>query len=122
MKQIGRNRYSLMEPSSQIDEATGELYPDVLSIDYTTFAFSSLPSVIALSREQLQRPFTIPKERYTNAYGEDILLDLNLVPHIAYLKVNDPLYVPAYNDFKSFVSQKVGSASSKSAARGRRRL
>lgn len=97
------SRYSLMVASEVLDENSGEVYPDILSANYSEFEFTTIPSTIEIGFRYTEKPFYLIKDAYDKYIGDDILLDLNLIPHYKYLTVGAPFYIPSQIDFDNFV-------------------
>jgi len=106
MERRDRSRYSVMEPSTVIDEETGELYPDILTAEYQDFDFTTMPMRIRLLPQYVDKPFNLMRDYYDTYVGEDILLDLNLIPHWKYMEPGMSFYIPHIADFERFVKSK----------------
>lgn len=106
------SRYTLMKSSEVIDENSGEAYPDIFTVDYSSFDFTEIPSEITIELKHLEKPFYIIKENYGIYVGDDILLNLNLIPHYKYLTAGDTFYVPSRVDFNSFIKLQTSVAKS----------
>ena len=109
-----RSRYDLMRASSVVDEDSGEPYPDVMSLRYQDFEFTSVPQKISITPGYVDKPYLLAKDAYDVFFYDDILLDLNLVPHHDYLRQGDPLYIPSAADLRNFMRSR--------ATQSRRRL
>lgn len=103
MRREYRSRYTLMESSDQRDELVGDLYPDVLSVGYENFDFAQFPRRVQLTLQYVDKPYTLPLEFYDSYAGDDILMDLNLVPHYEYLETGMIFFMPAARDMERFV-------------------
>ncbi len=101
-----RSRYALMQPSRVLDEVSGEAYPDVLTAEYQDFIFNSTPKRVQTTLQDVDKPFLLNLQHYGSTSGDDILLDLNLVPHIQYMEPGMIMYIPSTSDMESFVKRK----------------
>jgi len=106
MRRETRSRYTLMRPSRVLDEESGEVYPDILTADYQDFDFSRMPKRIQARPQHVDKPFNLTRDFYGTFQGDDILLDVNLVPHKEYMEPGMILYIPASRDMEGFVKQK----------------
>ncbi|MCA1807026.1 MAG: hypothetical protein LC687_04145 [Actinobacteria bacterium] len=95
-----------MEPSDTLDEITGEAYPDVLTAEYQDFIFTRTPKKAQLNLQDVDKFFLLNARYYNTPQGDDILLDINLVPHISYLTPGLIMYIPAMGDMEAFVKRK----------------
>ena len=98
-----RSRYDLMAPSTVVDEASGEPYPDVMSLRYQEFEFTSVPRRIQAQPRHIDKPYLLAKDYYDTFFYDDILLDLNLVPHYDFMDNGMAMYVPSGADLKNFL-------------------
>lgn len=103
LKSKQRSRYDLMTPSSVVDEIGGEPYPDVMSLRYQEFEFTSVPRRIRAIMRYVDKPYLIAKDHYDSYFYDDILLDLNLVPHYDFLEKEMVMYMPSGSDLKNFL-------------------
>lgn len=114
-------RYDLMKSSSQFD-IDNETFPDPLSLNYKAILESDIFSDPPLQTEVdyifLERPYLLIWNYYTNtdrsitaiddagqAYLDDIVLDLNNIPHIASMEANDVLYIPTGENLSTFINE-----------------
>ena len=104
------SRYSLMQESSTIDSITGEVYPDIFTAGYETFEFTTQPKRVILDPVELGKPFYITYKHYNNFFGDDILLDLNLIPHYKYLSGSKYFFIPSSLDFNIFIKAQAASS------------
>ena len=102
LRKKDKTRYALMSPSKCLDEFTGEAYPDILSIPFNDFTFTSLPRKITLHMQYVDKPYNLHKDIYGTYEGDDVLLELNLVPHPEYLHAGMTLYCPSSDDMTRF--------------------
>lgn len=103
------SRYNAMKDSTSIDEVDKQNYPDVLSVDYTTFVFSTPPVVINPDTTLQQKPyyFTALPEVYGEPAYDDMLFNVNNVPHTSLLFDFPTLNVPSKADVLSFLGGRV---------------
>lgn len=99
-----------MAPSTVIDIETGEAYSDILTADYASFDFTRPPKRIRLEPQHLEKPFYLSHEHYGTFHGDDILLDINLVPHYTFLSSDRPFFIPTAGDFSAFVKRQTSQA------------
>ena len=116
LRKRDKTRYALMSPSKCLDELTGEAYPDILSVPFDDFTFSTLPRKISLHMKYVDKPHNLHRDLYGTYEGDDVLLELNLVPHPEYLQPGMTLYCPSSDDMDRF------RASGTVAARRRKTL
>lgn len=105
-----RSRYALMSPSNVLDEQTGEAYPDILSIDFSTLEFTSVPRQIRIRPQHIDKFFNLHRDVYGTFNGDDILLELNIVPHKEYLEPGMSLYCPSSRDYNAFINNETLNA------------
>ena len=110
MKKEKRSRYRLMEASEVIDEETGEAFPDILTADYNSFRFSRTPTRYRLRPQDTDKFFNLHKRIYGSYNGDDILLDLNLIPHMSYVESGSLIFLPATRDMEEFIKSKTSQA------------
>jgi len=113
-------RYNLMKSSTQFD-IDNEAFPDPLSLNYKKILESDIFSDPPLQTEAdysfLERPYLLIWNYYNNskdaiktiddkgqAYLDDIILDLNNIPHIDSMEANDPLYIPTGSNLNTFIN------------------
>lgn len=99
-----RSRYNLMKPSLEFDEVDLEVYPDPLTIDYSTLTLSEAPYQYEIDDIFIQKPFIIMNSLYGNTDLDDIILDINDVMHIQQLSSENPtiLILPISSDILAF--------------------
>jgi hypothetical protein len=94
------NRYDFIEPSNTIDEATGNVYPDPLSISYFDLKPTVNPSRRVMTVHSANNFRLEAWEVYKGDYADDLLLTLNGIPHKNFIKAGDVIYYPALDDIK----------------------
>lgn len=104
------SRYRLMSTSEVVDEETGEAYPDVLTAEYQDFRFTRPPTRYRLRPQDVDKFFNLHKRVYGTYAGDDILLDLNLIPHRSYLEAGTLIFLPGERDKERFMATKTPQA------------
>ena len=99
-----------MSASEVIDEETGEAFPDILTAEYGDFRFSRTPQRKRLNPQDVDKFFNFYNRNYGSYNGDDILLDLNIIPHIHYLSPGDIIFLPVMNDVEEFIKSKSSQA------------
>jgi len=99
-----------METSDVIDEETGEAFPDILTADYASFRFSRSPTRYRLKPQDIDKFFNLHKRVYGSYNGDDILLDLNLIPHRTYMETGSLVFLPSTRDMEEFIKSKTSQA------------
>lgn len=94
------NRYDFMTSSNTIDEATGNSYPDPLSISYFDLKPTAKPTKKVMTAHSANNFRLEAWEVYQDDYAGDLLLTLNGVPHKNFIKAGDVIYCPAIDDIK----------------------
>jgi hypothetical protein len=102
-----------MRPSSTLDKETGEVYPDIFSTNYSSFTFTSSPKKRRVDQRYIEKPYLITYDEYGSFWGDDIILDINLIPHYTYLNIKLPLYIPSSADLNSFIKNQSNLVKSK---------
>jgi len=101
------SRYTVMKPSNVQDSLTQEVYPDPLSVDYKDFPYSSNPIQIPLDISFMNRFYILTYKLYGVTYYDDIILDLNNIPHFSKLTEYNIIYTPVLTDMQRFISNAV---------------
>ena len=101
------NRYDFIEPSTTIDEATGNAYPDPLTISYFDLKISSNPIKRVMTKHSANNFKLEAWEVYKDEYADDLLLTLNDIPHKNFIKSGDVIYYPALDDIKRSFGKKL---------------
>lgn len=100
-----QSRYDLMKESS-VQDIDGELYPDVLSLDYSKIEFNELPPINTITSADINRFWYFMFRNYGVAELDDLLLNLNGIPYIGMLEPNDKIVMIQLNDLKRNVKNK----------------
>jgi len=93
-----------MTPSNVQDSLTQEVYPDPLSVDYNDFSFNSAPIQIPLDISFMNRFYILTYKVYGATYYDDILMNLNNIPHFSKLTEHEIIYTPELTDMQRFIS------------------
>lgn len=97
------SRYDYMTSSLVKDTATGNFYPDPLSLTYFDLQLSSTPVRRRVTPNSGLHFWQDTVDVYGDAALSDIILSINNIPHKNFLKPGDTLYFPAIEDIqKSF--------------------
>jgi hypothetical protein len=100
------SRYDLMSESSSTDSYDNQSYPDILSFSYQNFNFTEPPIIFQPTDQLQQKPYVITNSYYGQPYYEDIVLDINNVPHIGMIFNYNQIKFPSSNDLMSFINNK----------------
>lgn len=92
-----KSRYDFMKESSVQDE-DGELYPDILSTDYSQLKLNSLPNIETITSADINRFWYFMYKKYGIEYYDDLLLNLNGIPYVGMLEPNDKIVMISLND------------------------
>lgn len=102
MAEITYSRYSIMKESQEKD-IDSETYPDVLSVDYSTFKYTNPPVIAGIDETMTEKFYYKCYSFYGEPQWDDVILNLNSVPHISQLYARETLKFPEKNDLLSFV-------------------
>jgi hypothetical protein len=102
------SRYDMMKESSTIDPMDNESYPDPLSYSYNDFKFNEPPIVLEPTDQFQQKPYVITNAYYAQAAYEDIVLDINAIPHLGLIFNYESIKFPVLGDITSFMNNKGG--------------
>lgn len=97
------SRYDFMRESAIKDEVTGNFYPDPLSLNYLEYDPNpnSLPESIILRDEDITLFWYLMSRYYGSSELDDIVLTLNGVSHINFLKYGDVIRIPSREDIQN---------------------
>lgn len=93
------SRYDYME-ESRVQDEDGELYPDVLSVDYSKIEFTNLPPIKTISSADINRFWYFMYKNYGISYDDDLLLNFNGIPYVGMLEPNDKIVMIQLDDLK----------------------
>ncbi len=91
------SRYDFMNESN-VQDIDGELYPDVLSMDYSHIKFNNLPPISTITSADINRFWYFMYRNYGIQYYDDLLLNLNGIPYVGMLEPNDKLVMIQLDD------------------------
>lgn len=97
------SRYDLMKGSPTAVDTDNQVYPDVLTVDFTTFTYTQPPFQVEVSDTLQKLPYVISNSFYNVAAYEDIVFMINNVPHVSLLDNFDIIKFPVLADILSFV-------------------
>ena len=97
------SRYSMMT-NSVVSDTDLDLFPDVLSVDYTKFVFNSPPIVITPDIRLQEKPYYTTNALYGEAAYDDMLFNINNIPHTSLLFDSETLNVPSKEDLLAFMT------------------
>jgi hypothetical protein len=99
------SRYSMMKESSVIDTGDNESYPDPLSFSYQDFIYSQPPIILEPTDQLQQKPYILTNAYYSQAAYDDIVLDINNIPHLGLLFNYESVKFPVSEDLTSFINK-----------------
>ena len=99
------SRYDLMLESSEIDPNDKQAYPDPLSVDFENFVFKEPPFIIEPTDQMASRPYLITYAIYKKAEYDDIILNINNVPHLSKIFDSDIIRYPTDTDLMEFLKK-----------------
>lgn len=98
------SRYDFMTEGLVVDEATGQAYPDPLSMDYTDLTLTTEALRDVMNDDKISTFWHETELAYGNAIYDDMVLNLNGVMHKNLLEKGDSIYFPSASDIRnSFV-------------------
>ena len=98
-----------MKPSKQLD-IDGKVFPDPLSISYHDIQYTQIPVKKTINAGNISKFWLLMHEIYGLTDHDDVLLNLNGIPHIGMLKPGDDIYIIDFTDLHNFNTQKrIGS-------------
>lgn len=97
------SRYDMMIESPVVD-IDMEAFPDPLNMNYSKFVFTDPPNQVSPTQQMLQKPYLIAYSLYQMACYEDVVLDINNIPHIGLIYNYDIVKFPILDDITSFIN------------------
>jgi hypothetical protein len=97
------SRYDIMKNSTELDPLTKEVYPDILSADFTSFVYKSPPLQFQASALFKIRPYEFTAPIYGVAALDDVLLNINNVAYITDVDSDKLIYFPIKSDMFAFI-------------------
>lgn len=95
------SRYDFMEASS-VKDIDDEVFPDILSEDYSKFYFTEVPTPVMVSAGTIQKFWLYMQENYGIPYYDDLLLNMNGIPYIGMLEPGSTIWNISLNDMKNY--------------------
>lgn len=99
------SRYTYMSPSN-VRDIDNEQFPDPLSVTYNDIQFSKIPEAVNVSAPILDKFWVFMWSLYGRVDMDDVLLNINGVPYIGYLKPGDIIFKVNEDDLDNFSSHK----------------
>lgn len=100
------SRYDLMTGSpTQTDPADNQVWPDPLSVDFTSFTLTQAPFILQPDDRLEEYPYLVMYSIYVSAQYDDIILSLNNVPHISKVQNFPSIQCPVFSDLAQFFGQ-----------------
>lgn len=101
------SRYNFMTEGNTFDEVSKSLYPDPLSLNYHNLALSETPSRETMTEDTIRYFWRECQNVYGSPELDDMVLTLNGVPHINFLKPGESIYFPNKSDLmNSFIKDR----------------
>lgn len=94
------SRYDFMKEGAVVDEATGQAYPDPLSMDYTNLTLTTETRRDVMNDDKISTFWHEAEIAYGSAIYDDMVLNLNGVMHKNLLEKGDAVYFPTASDIK----------------------
>lgn len=98
---VSNSRYDFMEEGKVMDTVSKSYYPDPLSLSYLGLRMSKEPAESKMTDSKISFFWKETYDQYGVASWDDIVLTLNGISHINFLKNGDVIYFPAVDDIKS---------------------
>ena len=105
------NRYDAMKASTTSQDIDNQSWPDILSSDYNQFTFSYPSTKYPADDTLLTSPFLVSYLLYGQsgyASNDDIVMNVNNVPHLSLLAPDTVLSFPDTRDITAFVKKQQG--------------
>lgn len=96
------SRYDLMK-ASPVADTDDQVYPDVLTIDFNSFAFTQPPYQVESDERLKTFPYLITNAFYQVAAYDDIVFMINKIPHVSLLDNFPILLFPVLSDLVAFM-------------------
>jgi len=102
------SRYDLMVGSNtEYDSVDKQVYPDPLSVDFNSFLYTQPPYIVEPDERLQYRPYLMTNAFYQTAAYDDIILNINGVPHICFIMNYSTINFPVYSDLAAFMKKGV---------------
>jgi hypothetical protein len=99
------NRYDLMLESTQVDSSDNQTFPDPLSFDFGTFVFKEPPYVLEPTDQMATKPYLITYSFYNRAEYDDIVFNINNIPHVSKVFDFETIRYPSNTDLIEFLKK-----------------
>jgi hypothetical protein len=96
-----------MESSVVSDTTDNQVYPDVLSVDFSSFQFKEPPFVVQVNDQIASKPYIHTSALYKTVAYDDVIFNINNVPHLSMVYNFATLNYPTIADLNSFLQKKV---------------
>lgn len=105
------NRYVMMKPSTSVTDKNStdnprgdnQPWPDPLSIKYSKFFYNVPPTQVTSDDTMITSPFLTTYALYGESTYDDIVFNINNIPHVSLIPYNTTVLYPDKNDIISFV-------------------
>lgn len=113
------SRYDRMSASVTEIDTSGESWPDPLSVNWGKFEFKTPATIVPVDERFQKRFYLITAAMYKEdlkttimsySYYDDIILNINNVPHIQFIFDYDPMKFPVIADLTYFMGLGRGSS------------
>lgn len=91
-----------MTGSATQTDTDNQVWPDPLSVDYTSFTATQAPFVIPTDDRLQHFPYLVMFTLYQQAMYDDIVMMLNNVPHLSKVQQRDSIQAPTFSDLTQF--------------------
>lgn len=101
------SRYNLMKASAQTD-IDNQTYPDVLSLDLGSFELTEPPVQYIMDDAFKRKPYQVIgyfMNALTNAQYDDIILNINNIPHKDLIEEGNSIILPVLTDLLNFINK-----------------
>lgn len=99
-----RSRYDFIKPS-QITDTDGEQFPDPLTAPYNNVQYTQAMTYKQIGTADIAKFWVFMLNNYGIQELDDVLLSLNQIPYIGYLKPGDIVYTMDINDIQNYANQ-----------------
>lgn len=97
------SRYDVMKQSATQVDSDNQPWPDPLSVDFSSFTYSQPPFIYEPDDTFQQRPYVTCFGLYQQAAYDDIILNINNVPHTSQLFTFLTINLPVLPDVVGFI-------------------
>jgi len=104
------SRYDAMYPSpTATDSQDKQSYPDVLSADTYNVSLTQPPYQLEPDNRLANAPFVIMNALLGTPYYEDIVFNLNGIPHLSLIYNYASVNIPVISDVTAIATQTIGT-------------